>query len=102
MFFVAIAFLFACEENFIDSIDFDGDGISNWDEIHIYMTDPLLLDTDDDGLNDDKEILNFFTSAIDPDTDGDGLTDYEEIFNNSDPLDFCEPEPNFNPERCLQ
>ncbi len=44
--------------------DTDGDGLSDYDEIHIYGTDPT-----------------------NPDTDGDGQSDYEEIVAGTDPLD---------------
>jgi len=37
--------------------DFDGDGLSNWDEVSTYGTDPLLADTDNDGASDGMEIL---------------------------------------------
>ncbi|KAB2642499.1 MAG: hypothetical protein DVB26_02425 [Verrucomicrobia bacterium] len=36
----------------LDTADFDGDGISNWDEINTYQTDPLNPDTDRDGIPD--------------------------------------------------
>lgn len=44
--------------------DTDGDGLSDYDEIHVYGTDPT-----------------------NPDTDGDGQSDYEEIIAGTDPLD---------------
>ncbi len=41
-----------------DSADFDGDGISNLDEVVLHGTDPLLIeDTDGDGLTDKQEVL---------------------------------------------
>lgn len=48
----------------LDTADFDGDGISNFDEVNICFTDPL-----------------------NPDCDGDGYTDGEEITASTDPLD---------------
>jgi alpha-tubulin suppressor-like RCC1 family protein len=39
--------------------DTDGDGLSNYDEIHLYGTSPLLRDTDGDGLSDYDEIFGF-------------------------------------------
>jgi hypothetical protein len=45
--------------------DYDGDGISNWDEIHTYTTDPFNADTDGDGVPDGAEI----GSGTDPDDD---------------------------------
>ncbi len=41
------------EEEIIDS---DGDGLSDYDEINIYGTDPLNPDTDGDGYNDGEEV----------------------------------------------
>lgn len=38
--------------------DRDGDGISTWDEINTYRTDPGLADTDGDGLDDGAEIAH--------------------------------------------
>ncbi len=38
-------------------VDSDGDGISDYDEINIYHTDPSAGDTDDDGVPDGHEIL---------------------------------------------
>jgi|GEM_PF-1415814 len=50
--------------------DFDGDGLSNWDELTSNPgTDPLDFDSDDDGFPDGQE-----------DTDGDGISDqWEEM-----------------------
>jgi hypothetical protein len=39
-----------------DGDDFDGDGLSNWDEVSLYQTDPLNWDTDTDGLGDGWEV----------------------------------------------
>ena len=36
--------------------DPDGDGISSYDEVHVYHTDPRLVDSDGDGLRDGDEI----------------------------------------------
>jgi outer membrane protein OmpA-like peptidoglycan-associated protein/opacity protein-like surface antigen len=55
--------------------DTDGDNISDYDEIHLYGTDPLLADSDRDLLDDYEEIFIYFTNPIDPDTDGDGFVD---------------------------
>ena len=44
--------------------DFDGDGLTNWQELTTFGTDPLKADTDGDGLSDGQE-----------DTDGDGIAD---------------------------
>jgi hypothetical protein len=38
-------------------IDTDGDGITDFDEVNIFHTDPLLVDTDRDGFPDGAELL---------------------------------------------
>ena len=37
-------------------IDTDEDGITDWDELNIYLTSPYLQDSDSDGINDNVEI----------------------------------------------
>jgi hypothetical protein len=37
--------------------DTDGDGLTDWVEIHLYNTDPLNADTDGDGVSDSIELL---------------------------------------------
>lgn len=62
-----------------EAMDADKDGISDYDEINIYKTDPLSSDTDGDGLTDYEEIFTHETDPLSPDTDNDGLSDYEEV-----------------------
>ncbi|TET89054.1 MAG: hypothetical protein E3J35_10930 [Methanomassiliicoccales archaeon] len=82
--------------------DYDQDGLTNWEELLKYGTDPLNPDTDGDGLSDGAEVIAFltnprssdsdydglfdqaeidtyFTNPKDPDTDADGLSDYVEV-----------------------
>ena len=54
--------------------DTDGDGLIDWDEIHLYGTDPRHADTDGDGLSDLAEVLSS-TNPLDADEDGDGVPD---------------------------
>lgn len=87
-----------------DTADFDGDGISNIDEITGYtllgttlqiQTNPLDSDTDHDGLTDkferDHNLDATDDGSIDPnngpngDPDGDGLTNAEEQAIGTDP-----------------
>lgn len=63
----------------LDTADFDGDGISNIDEIAYFSTDPLNPDSDEDGLDDDFEIYYFGTDPNHPDSDADGLSDRDEV-----------------------
>ena len=67
--------------------DRDGDGLTNYDEISIYGTDPDDIDTDDDQINDGDEINNYGTNPLLIDSDSDGLEDGREILvNGTDPL----------------
>jgi subtilisin family serine protease len=66
--------------------DIDGDGLSNDEELDL-STDPYLRDTDDDGLSDADEVNVYLTDPLRADTDGDGISDGEEVnFYNTDPM----------------
>ncbi|MCB1195922.1 right-handed parallel beta-helix repeat-containing protein, partial [bacterium] len=68
--------------------DTDADGLSDHDEIILYLTDPLRDgDKDGDGLTDSQEILTYFTNPTDVDTDDDLMPDKWEVDNAFDPLD---------------
>ncbi len=54
--------------------DADEDGLTNWEEIKRYHTDPHLADTDCDGVGDGYEIQNV-SDPLNPDSDGDGIPD---------------------------
>ena len=62
--------------------DFDGDGLTDLDEVYIHGTDPLLADTDGDSMWDGWELA--YTNACDPLYGGDGTNDFEpDGLNNS-------------------
>lgn len=65
--------------------DDDGDGLTNGQEI-LLNTRPDLKDTDGDGLSDFDEVNTYRTDPLNPDTDGDGLKDGEEVQRGTDPL----------------
>lgn len=65
--------------------DYDGDGLTNLQEVS-YGTDLTLKNTDDDGLTDYEEIFVYGTDPLNPDTDGDGINDGDEIKLGLDPL----------------
>ena len=64
--------------NVVAAGDSDLDTISDYDEVAVYGTNPMLNDSDGDGLSDDVELLHG-TLGYDDDTDDDGLSDYEEV-----------------------
>jgi len=90
--------------------DTDRDGLSDYDEVKKWLTNPLNSDTDNDGYSDGQEIENgydplgldqldsdndglgdadekkFGTDKNNPDSDGDGFSDKEEIDSGRNPL----------------
>lgn len=67
--------------------DTDEDGLTDYDEVHTYGTDPLNSDTDEDSLSDGDEVNVYDTDPLSPDTDEDGLTDGDEVNEyGTDPL----------------
>lgn len=93
-----------------NSKDAEADGLSDYDEVKKWKTNPLVKDTDGDGYDDGLEVQNGYDpngpgqldsdndSLMDPeerklgtdpnkfDTDGDGLSDGEEVGMSRDPL----------------
>ena len=67
------------DEDFID-LDSDGDGLSDYDEVHIHDTQPLNYDTDGDLLSDGDEVLLSETDpkSFDSDEDMDGYYWFED------------------------
>lgn len=43
-------------EEELKNMDTDGDGLSDWEELHVYDTSPYLEDTDGDGIADGEEV----------------------------------------------
>jgi hypothetical protein len=68
-----------------DTGDPDNDGLTNYQEIIIRLTNPDIADTDSDGVNDGQEIIDG-TNPLVADSDGDGLTDGEEKTRTTNPL----------------
>ena len=88
--------------------DCDGDGLTDYAEVHEWGTNPLLENSDSDGVDDATELADgtdpnaadsdddglldgeekqLGTFPDNPDSDGDGLIDGWEVFNRLDPLD---------------
>lgn len=57
-----------------NSVDSDGDNLTDIQEISGNVSDPTSVDTDEDGLNDDIE-KTLGTNPLETDTDGDGISD---------------------------
>lgn len=68
------------------TVDSDGDGLTDYQEVHNYGTDPLNADTDSDGLNDRDEAVIWHTDPRNPDTDGDSYQDGQEVTGGYNPL----------------
>jgi hypothetical protein len=68
-----------------DTRDPDADGLTNYQEIIVRLTDPDMPDTDDDGVNDGQEVTDG-TNPLVSDSDSDGLTDSEEKARGTNPL----------------
>jgi hypothetical protein len=69
-------------------VDCDRDGLSDYEEVHVTMTNPLHWDTDGDGISDANELIattagTFPVFSATTNTDGVARTFYQE----SDPLD---------------
>lgn len=75
--------------------DGDGDGLTDFNEVHLHSTHPCKKDTDDDGVEDDDEIFVFGSNPNSSDTDADGLPDGWEVkwqFSPTIPLGDDGPE----------
>lgn len=67
--------------------DSDGDSVLDFEEVQIYKTSPINTDTDKDGLDDGTEILIHKTDPVLADTDSDNLSDSDELTKyKTDPL----------------
>jgi hypothetical protein len=68
------------------TLDTDGDGLTDVEEIGTYGTNPGTYDTDGDTVSDYLEAKDGYSDPFDPDTDGDGYNDSEQ-FDGYDPRD---------------
>ncbi len=44
------------QDKLLQSIDTDGDGLNDWDEVNVYNTSPYIVDSDSDGYSDLDEV----------------------------------------------
>ena len=73
-----------------DDDDFDGDTMSNIEEIIYHGSDPLNADTDGDGMPDNYEVTHYLNPNYDEaryDYDLDGLTNLQEYNLSTNPRD---------------
>lgn len=73
-------------DNLLKEMDSDYDGLSDYDEIYVYNTDPNNHDSDGDGLSDYDEIFIFGTNPLNEDSDADDYPDGLEIESGFSPL----------------
>ncbi len=71
-------------EEIKETIDSDGDGLSDDEEL-LAKTNLNVIDTDNDGLSDYEELRIYLTNPILADTDGDSYLDGVEIKGGYDP-----------------
>jgi len=64
--------------------DQDGDGLSDWDEYHVYGTSTISPDSDGDGISDSQEVEVYGSDPliVDLDSDGDGAYWFEDCDDN--------------------
>ncbi len=62
--------------------DTDCDGLTDYEEIHDYKTNPVNNDTDGDGWTDYDELKVYGTDPLSRDSDRDGLIDSEDPYPN--------------------
>lgn len=66
--------------------DTDTDGLSDYEEVKIYNTNPNKIDTDGDLLSDYEEVKIYKTDPLKVDTDGDTYSDGAEVQGGYNPL----------------
>ncbi len=83
---IILLILIPVSTNAVSLYDGDKDGLSDYEEKHIYYTDPKNPDTDGDGYNDGLEIENNYSPRhgdakrlIEVDSDNDYLNDSWEL-----------------------
>jgi hypothetical protein len=72
------------EDEGYNESDQDGDGLSDWDEYHVYGTSTISPDSDGDGISDSQEVEVYGSDPliVDLDSDGDGAYWFEDCDDN--------------------
>ena len=75
------------------STDYNGIGLSAWDQIQLGYNPFDWVDVDENGIHDAWELYHFGTISLDPnaDTSGDGQTNETAFLSGSDPLAQSNP-----------
>ena len=81
------------DEDFVET-DLDLDGVSDYDEYNIHLTNPVNPDSDGDGLDDGHEITTSLTDPLtfDSDTDSDGFYWFEDCDDEDSSTSPISPE----------
>ncbi|WP_445359972.1 PQQ-binding-like beta-propeller repeat protein [Microbulbifer sp. EKSA005] len=75
--------------------DSDADGLNNLEEF-VAGSSPLVADTDQDGLSDFDEVITYFSNPSNSDTDEDGMPDGWEVLFGLDPLDTSDADSDLD------
>ncbi len=68
------------------TVDSDGDGLTDYEELNTYGSNPNDPDTDHDGLNDGQEVNVYGTNPSNRDSDSDTINDGVEVAAGTNPL----------------
>lgn len=77
--------------------DSDEDGLSDYEEVYLYNSNPHSIDSDGDGLSDYFEAVVSHTNCNSVDSDNDGISDADEDFDRDQLSNIEEQNSNMNP-----
>jgi hypothetical protein len=70
-----------------NSEDTDGDGLTDYEEMTVYLTEPTITDTDGDGVNDYDEVMQYNSDPL-VSSLGNGIYSYPEYVGVTSPLAY--------------
>ena len=82
-----------------DSSDSDTDGLNNYQERVVYLTNPNKADTDGDGLSDGDEVFLTATNPLSPNSDNNDISDFFEDPDNDGIANGIEISKGSNPKK---